>query len=274
MSGGSKQKIIFFEARGKSAFPTNFLRHFHLHLLCDRGYLRFNFKDKPFICQAQEFVFLFAESKASDMRFSKNFKATVLLVEKEFLNENLPDLNLSLDAQLHSQQYPVLHFDKQDKQKVISNFRQLYARSLEKDHRFYEEILKRQMQLFILEMWHVFSNEFEHRKRTLQSGTIYERFVHLTQQHCMQEREVEFYANQLNITPKHLNHVCKQTTGITASEWIQRFARERIVLLLQNQKMNIAEIADTMNFSSRSYFTRYVKKLLGVTPSEFRNRLG
>ena len=27
-----------------------------------------------------------------------------------------------------------------------------------------------------------------------------------------------------------------------------------------------------MNFSSYSYFTRYVKKLLGVTPGEFRGR--
>ena len=90
----------------------------------------------------------------------------------------------------------------------------------------------------------------------------------------MKKREVQFYANQLNITPKYLNAVCKQNSDITASEWIRRFAKERIVLLLQNEDLNIAEIADEMEFSSRSFFTRYVKKILGVTPSEYRNRLG
>jgi AraC family transcriptional activator of pobA len=266
------QKIIYFETRSK-AFPANFLRRFHLHLLCHRGHLKFVFNDKPFTCQAQEFVFLFAESKVTKMSFSANFKATVLLVEKNFLNENLPDLSLSIDAQLHSKENPVLHFDKNDKEKVISNFRQLYARFKERGHRFYEEVLKRQMQLFILEMWHVFANEFEHRKRTLLGGSLYERFIHLTQEHCMKEREVDFYARRLNITPKYLNYVCKQSTGVTASEWIQRFARERIILLLQNKNLNVAEIAENMNFSSRSYFTRYVKKLLGATPTEYRNRL-
>ena len=97
--------------------------------------------------------------------------------------------------------------------------------------------------------------------------------MHLAQQHCMEEREVQFYSNHLHITPKYLNYVCKQNTGVTASEWIQRYAKERIMLLLKNKNLNIAEIAEKMEFSSRSFFTRYVKKLLGVTPSEFRNRL-
>jgi AraC-like DNA-binding protein len=97
--------------------------------------------------------------------------------------------------------------------------------------------------------------------------------MHLVHEHCLEEREVQFYANKLNITAKHLNYVCKQNTDVTASAWIQRYAKERIVLLLKNKNLNIAEIAEKMAFSSRSFFTRYVKKLLGVTPSEFRNRL-
>ena len=90
----------------------------------------------------------------------------------------------------------------------------------------------------------------------------------------MKEREVRYYAGRLNITAKHLNYICKQNTDVSASEWIQRYAKERIIILLQNKNLNIAEIADKMEFSSRSFFTRYVKKMLGITPSEYRNRLG
>ena len=97
--------------------------------------------------------------------------------------------------------------------------------------------------------------------------------MQLVHEHCMEQREVQFYADHLHITPKHLNYLCKQNTDVTASEWIQRYAKERIILLLKDKNLNIAEIADKMEFSSRSFFTRYVKKLLGVTPSEFRNRL-
>jgi AraC family transcriptional activator of pobA len=265
--------IILFEAKGTANFPKKFSRKYHTHIFCLRGTLAFVFKDRSYQSKTGEFVFFFADSKMGKFNFSKNFIGKVLLVERDFLNDNIPDLSLSIDALLHSKENPVLHLhDKRDKKKVLLNFQLLYKRYLEKDHRFYSEALSLQMQLFLLEMWHTFAKEFEHRKRTLQGGTLYERFMQLLQEHTMEEREVQFYAKKLHITSKYLNYVCKQTTGLTASVWIQRYARERIILLLQNNQLNITEIADKMNFSSNSFFTRYVKKLLGVTPKKFRNR--
>lgn len=133
--------------------------------------------------------------------------------------------------------------------------------------------MKLQMQLFLLEMWHTFEDELDRRKRSLQSGTLYERFLQLVQEHCIKERRVQFYSDKLNITPKYLNYICKTNTRITASEWIQRYTKERIILLLQNKNLSISEISDEMEFSSRSFFTRYVKKLLGASPKEYRERL-
>lgn len=267
-------RIVLLELSNEKDFPMDFHINYHTHLLCHTGNFTFLFNDIKMKCTSGEFVFWFAKSKLTDLKFSKGFNATVLLVENHFLNDNVPDQNLSIDAFLHSRQYPVKELnDKKDRQRVLSNFQLLSAKFHDKEHRFYEEALKLQMRLFILEMWHTFANEYERRKRSLQTGTLYERFMHLVEEHCMKEREVQFYANQLHITPKYLNYVSKENSDITASEWIQRYAKERIVLLLENKNLNIAEIADKMEFSSRSFFTRYVKKVLGVTPSEYRNRL-
>jgi AraC family transcriptional regulator, transcriptional activator of pobA len=269
------KKIILFEADGNLKFSKTILQDYHTHIFCHRGSASFNFNDNPFTCKTGEFVFWFAESQLGNLQFSKNFKATILCIDKDFLNDNMPDQSWSIDAMLHSREHPVLYLnDKQDKQKVLSNFRLLHDKFQESEHRFYEAALKLQMQMFLLEMWHTFANEYERRKRTLQSGTLYERFLHLVQVHCMNEREVQYYALQLHITAKYLNYICKQNSGVSASEWIQRYTKVRLIVLLQNKHLNIAEIADEMAFSSRSFFTRYVKKILGVTPSEYRNRLG
>lgn len=270
-----KGNVVLIESTGNVQLPVGFLHQYHTHIYCHRGSMAFVFNNRPYVCKAGEFAFWFAESKLANVGYSKNFKSTVLLVEKEFLFENIPDQSRGIDATLHSKEYPVLHLgDKKDKHRVLSNFQLLYDKSQKKKHLFYHEVLKFQMRLFILEMWDIFANEIEHRKRTVQSGTLYERFVQMVHEHCKKEREVRFYAQQLHITPKYLNYICKTTSGITASEWIQRYVRERLELLLQNTQLNIAEIADNMGFSSRSFFTRYVKKVLGVTPSEYRNRLG
>ena len=261
------------ESSGSVKFPYNYLQHFHTHILCCRGRMNFVFNDKLYSAKAGEFVFWFADSQLTDVTFSNNFKANVLFVERDFLDNNIPDQSWSIDVLLHSKANPILHLQDKDKGKVVSNFSLLHSRYLESGHLFYNEILQLQMQLFLFDMWHIFANEYERRKRTVESGSLYEQFMHLVNEHCMEEREVQFYANHLHITAKYLNYVCKQNTDVTASEWIQRYAKERIILLLKNKNLNLAEIADKMEFSSRSFFTRYVKKLLGVTPSEFRNRL-
>lgn len=200
--------------------------------------------------------------------------ATVLFIEKDFLLNNFPNLTLGIDAIVHHRINPILYLDNvKFKDKILKNFQLLYDKSRETAHRFYEEVMKHQIQLFVLEMWSIFLEQYEKDKRTLQNGTLYERFSQLVEEHCMQEREVRFYANELNITPKYLNQICKVNTGVTASQWIQRYTKERIIVLLRDKNLIISEIADEMGFSSYSFFTRYVKKLLGVSPSEYRQRL-
>jgi len=235
--------------------------------------VKFVFNGRQYPCKKGEFIFWLAGFAVSDLCFSANFKAMLLFVDNDLLTMNLPSATVSIDSYVHSKENPILHPEKKDKEKILKNFQLLYDKSQETNHRFYEEVLKLQMQLFLLEMWHIFEDEIDRRKRSLQSGTLYERFIQLVQEYCMKEREVRFYSDRLNITPKYLNYICKVNTRITASEWIQRYVKERITILLQNKNLNISEIADEMDFSSRSFFTRYVKKMLGVTPKEYRERL-
>ena len=266
-------RIVFLEIIHVNDLTKNLLKHYHTHLYCHNGKLAFKFNDQTMVCKSGQFLFWFADSRLSDLQVSKNFKATVLLVEKDFLTDNIPDQGWSINAQLHSRIFPIKNIQtKAEKEKILDNFKWLIHRYQETEHRFYEEALKLQMHLFILEMWHSFAKEYEKRRHSLQTGTLYEQFIHLLQKQCITQREVKFYSNQLNITPKYLNHLCKIHSGSTASEWIQRHAKEHIILLLQNKHLNISEIADEMQFSSRSFFTRYTKKLLGLTPGEFRGR--
>lgn len=271
--GKAQQKVVLYKSATTAQFPEDFQTRFHTHIYCQHGNVKFIFNGQLYYCKKEEFIFWLAGLEVSEISFSKNFKATLLFVEKELLTQNFPKVNASIDSFIHSKENPILHPDKKDKEKILKNFDLLYKKAQETDHRFYKDLLKLQMQVFLLEMWHIFEHELDRRKRSLQSGALYERFLQLVQEHCMKNREVRFYSNQLHISSKHLNHVCKANTGITASKWIQKFTKERIVLLLQDKSTNISELADKMEFSSHSFFTRYVKRLLGVTPREYRKKV-
>ena len=78
------------------------------------------------------------------------------------------------------------------------------------------------------------------------------------------------YASVLHVTPNHLNAVCQDLVGKTAGDLI----RDRVVLeakrLLVNADLSITEIAYDLNFGDGSYFTKFFRKNVGVTPEEFR----
>lgn len=96
-------------------------------------------------------------------------------------------------------------------------------------------------------------------------------FLRLAQENFKKERFLEYYANELQITPKHLSRTLKSQTGYTACEWLDRFIILEAKVLLKSSTMNIQQIAEELNFPSQSFFGKYFKKNVGVSPKDFRN---
>ncbi|WP_349315280.1 AraC family transcriptional regulator [Chitinophaga sp. MM2321] len=98
-------------------------------------------------------------------------------------------------------------------------------------------------------------------------------FRKLVEQHYMQLRLPKDYAALLYVTPNYLNAFCRHMLGKSAGEII----RDRILLeakrLLINADMSIAAIAYQLSFTDNSYFTKFFKKYVGITPEEFRKNI-
>jgi len=83
-------------------------------------------------------------------------------------------------------------------------------------------------------------------------------------------RRIADYAASMGITPTHLNRVCRQVLGISALAVIER----RLALELRRQllfsTLSIQQIGAGLGYDDPGYFTRVVKRLLGVTPAALR----
>lgn len=104
------------------------------------------------------------------------------------------------------------------------------------------------------------------------SGRLTEKFLSLVQLNFKRERFLEFYSSHLDVSSKHLSRVVKETTGFSAVEWIDRFILLEAKVLLKSTTLTIQQISDELNFGSQSFFGKYFKKHVGVSPKEFRNR--
>ena len=101
-------------------------------------------------------------------------------------------------------------------------------------------------------------------KSSLNRGEdICKAFGNLVIQHYTQERNISYYAQQLNITPSHLSNTVKHITGKTVMDIISE--------VVKSTNTPIHEIEDSLNFPNVSFFGKYFKRLTGMSPQQYRN---
>lgn len=106
------------------------------------------------------------------------------------------------------------------------------------------------------------------------SEEIARELRNLILKHYMDERSVGFYASKLFITPKYLSDVIKHTTGRTVSDLISEVVILDAKTQLKSTANTIQQISDSLNFPNQSFFAKYFKKHVGVSPKSYRVEYG
>ena len=92
----------------------------------------------------------------------------------------------------------------------------------------------------------------------------------LSEQHPLVHRATDYYADQMNISVRHLFKVCKNETGQTPKEVINEFLVGEIKNVLLTSDLSNQQIAERFDFPDQSAFGQYFKRHVGMSPSEFR----
>ena len=99
-----------------------------------------------------------------------------------------------------------------------------------------------------------------------------DKFLQLVEQSDGRIRKVDDFAKQLNVTPKYLSTILKETINRRPSMMIEHFTMGAIERRLRYTDMTMQEIANDLNFPNPSFFGKYCKEHLGMTPLEYRNK--
>lgn len=105
---------------------------------------------------------------------------------------------------------------------------------------------------------------------TSRGKELFNMFISLVNINAKHERKLQFYADKMCVTPRYLSSVVKQTSGITAKEWIDRAVVTNAKVMLKYGSRQVAEVAYALDFPNISFFCKYFKHLTGQTPQEYR----
>ncbi len=99
---------------------------------------------------------------------------------------------------------------------------------------------------------------------------IFRRFIALVNEHSKQERSVNFYADKLCLTPHYLSTIIREASGQTVMQWINQSVVIEAKVLLKHSDLLIFQISDELNFPNPSFFSKFFKRMTGMTPAEYQ----
>lgn len=104
------------------------------------------------------------------------------------------------------------------------------------------------------------------------SHEIIDDFYLLLSKNAKKERNVQFYADQLNLTPQYLSTFLKEKTGKSVLQWVDEIRILHAKSLLKTSHLSITQISEELHFGDTSHFCRYFKRIVGISPRAYKNK--
>ena len=245
---------------------------FLLIVLCTEGEVTFTLGGREQHMEAGDLFISFGEQIIQEEHADRNFHAKAFLMTRQFAQNCIVGLNMMWPYLLYLMKNPVLKMDSEEREWLENCYHLIRRRLSQMSGRYTREATVSLVRAFYFEI----CNLLDARVQPDQSGVqnrayaIFDQFIRLLSQHFKQERSVEWYSNEMCLTPKHLSEVVKQVSGKTAGQWITTMVIIEIKNLLKHTTLSIKEIAQDMNFPNQSFLGKYFKNVEGISPSDFR----
>ena len=135
------------------------------------------------------------------------------------------------------------------------------------------ELIKSWGQVICYELLNIyFSNKPQTPLPQDKKDKIFQKFLITLYRYYHQERDVSFYADKQCLSARYFSSVIKEKSGSSALQWIIQTVITETKQLLDNTDLSIKEIATRLNFPTQSFFGKYFKQYVGISPKEYRAR--
>ena len=251
-------------------------------VICTEGMAQFEYDGKTIQLRKNDmFIYFMLRSVISDFMSSQNFNCRqIWFTAREAWSIDMHG-SRSLGDLVYLKQHPKVKLTDQDAGMLDEYFRLLCQRMRNPSPILHKDIVRSLWGTMLLEILCIVRREtIQDMERESQEGMspdihrkrLADNFMQLVEQSDGRIRKVDDFARQLNVTPKYLSVLLKETMNRRPSDVIQLFTLKAIERRLRFSDMTMQEIANDLNFANASFFGKYVKEHLGMSPLEYRKK--
>ena len=248
-------------------FKVNFIAY----VIVTEGRLSLDMNGTNFQLDRNCSLFVDRKMVIDNVKHTENFSCVICAMSTDvgfgFFNKSL------LQSIMHIMANPVIKMDQAEVDLMMKYYELLVFKMDHQEMNYGRETVRDIIRCFAYDL---LSNINKHLDADgeddmlRQSDRIYRKFMLLLAENSNVNRSVKSYADELCVSPKYLTSVCRRHSDYTASELIATSIVSRIKQLLLYSDLSIKEVAAEMGFDNLSFFGKYVRKHLGLSPNHYR----
>ena len=250
------------------------LSHTCMHLLCLAGEGSFVFNERCYHIARNDLVVMPMPNRASNLAAHADLQVEWFAADYKFLQNLLPSNNYGIGGSISLNQDPVIKLSDEQSLHLLEDFHRLRGRMDNRQLQFYHELMGSLCLTMMYDIFEAHAQREATDSHTDRTAYIVKQLMTLLATGISStEREVSYYAQRLNVSPKYLSATIKRVTGHSVTSYIDRHTVPILKEYLNDERLSLTQISEQMNFTTLSYFSRYCTKHLGQSPSEYRQSL-
>ena len=276
---GDSDELVVMENIGTVPSSAICLQNHGIIFFCTEGRAQFEYDGNVVQIQKNDLFLYMVHSTASNFLSSSDFNCRqIWFTRSELWNIEIYNM-ISVADMSRLKLHPIVHLSNEDIKLCDTYFQLLCSRLKSSTSVLTSYIVRSLLGTIILELLSIMRRDAEHEMEqsqqekinsNLHKKRIIDNFIRLVEESDGRIRRVDEFARQLNITPKYLSTVLKEVMNRRPSTYIQLYTLKAIEYRLRFTDMTMQEISHDLKFPNPSFFGKYCKEHLGVTPLEYR----
>ena len=202
-------------------YSTNFseanseeLRHTCMHLLCMAGEGSFVFNERCYHIVKNDLVVIPMPDRVKNIAAHDDLQVEWFAADYKFLQNLLPSNNYSIGGSISLNQDPVVPLTEEQAARILEDFHRLRDRMVERQLMFYHELMGSLCLTMMYDIFEAHAQRDATDTHTDRTAYIVKQLMALLATGISRtERDVSYYAERLNVSPKYLSATIKRVTG-------------------------------------------------------------
>lgn len=245
---------------------------------CQKGKVEVSLEDKHFVIKPGDLYLYMASTLVHLLHRSEDAEGVLVEVDLDYI---LPIVNkvMNVENQLFIRNHPCISLSEKQcahlEDLMDSLLRRIKAEDMREanlqQQRLTSELIKSMGQTFCYELLNMyFANQPLQPSQQNKKDIVFQNFMLALFRLYRKERDVAYYARLQHLTPRYFSTIIKEKSGNSALQWIVQMVITEAKRLLEGSDLSIKEIADQLNFPTQSFFGKYFKQYVGISPNGYR----